>query len=60
MKRKTVWWDRALWWRVYHPGGFDGYRTMGGRRLPCATLETALRRPGLAAEIRQLARKAPR
>ena len=39
-KRRFVWWDGALWWRTYTEGGYDGYRTAGGRRLPCATLAT--------------------
>jgi hypothetical protein len=53
-QRHFVWWDRALWWRTYHPGGYDGYRTITGRRLPCATLDTAMRRPDMHAEIRKL------
>jgi hypothetical protein len=36
--RRFVWWDGALWWRTYQEGGFDGYRTLGGRKLPCDTL----------------------
>jgi hypothetical protein len=52
--RRFVWWDRALWWRTYREGGFDGYRTLAGRRLPCGTLETAVRRPDMADEIRGL------
>lgn len=38
-----IWWDRSVWYRTYREGGFDGYRTLGGRRLPCDTL---LRRKG--------------
>lgn len=61
--RRFVWWDRSLWWRTQTPGGFDGYRTLTGRRLPCATLETAVRRTSwgglsaeLATEVRRLSR----
>ena len=53
--RRFVFWDHALWWRTYHEGGFDGYRTLT-RRLPCDTMEKAVRRPDMAAEIRQLGR----
>ncbi len=53
-ERRFVFWDRALWWRTYTVGGFDGYRTLAGRRLPCDTLEKAVRRPDLKAEIRRL------
>lgn len=49
------WWDRSLWWRTYHQGGYDGYRTITGRRLACATMATALKRPDMRDEIRQLA-----
>lgn len=52
--RRLAWWDRSLWWRTCKPGGFDGYRTIGGRKLPCATLDTALRRPDMRDEIRRL------
>jgi hypothetical protein len=52
--RRFVIWDGAVWWRTYTVGGFDGYRTLTGRRLPCGTLETALRRPDMAEEIRRL------
>ena len=60
--RRFHWWDGALWWRTYTPGGFDGYRTTGGRKLPCATMETAINRPDMADLVRQLAarRKARR
>ena len=37
---RFVWWDGAIWWRTYQEGGYDGYRTLSGRRLPCATLAT--------------------
>ncbi len=53
--RRFVWWDHALWWRTYTPGGYDGYRTLR-RRLNCGTLETAVRRPDMRDEIRRLAR----
>jgi hypothetical protein len=58
MTARLVWWDGSLWWRTYTSGGYDGYRTAAGRRLPCATLATALRRPDMRPEIRRLARKA--
>jgi len=48
------WWNRSLWWRTCHPGGYDGYRTITGRRLPCATMATALSRPDMRGEIRAL------
>jgi len=48
------WWDRTLWWCTYHEGGFDGYRTIGGRKLPCATMATALERPDMRGEIKAL------
>lgn len=56
-KRRLVLWDHAVWWRSYREGGFDGYRTLSGRRLPCGTLETAVRRPDMADEIRRLSRR---
>lgn len=52
--RRFHWWDRSLWWRSYREGGFDGYRTLTGRRLPCDTMLAALTRPGSRAEIRRL------
>lgn len=55
--RHFTWWDGSLWWRTYTPGGYDGYRALRGRKLPCATMETALRRPELRGEIRRLARR---
>jgi len=48
------WWDRTLWWRSYQPGGFDGYRATGGRKLACATMATALEHPEMCDEIRAL------
>jgi hypothetical protein len=39
------WWDRALWFRSYTPGGYDGWRTPGGRKLPCATMHQAVSDP---------------
>jgi hypothetical protein len=54
-KRRFVTWDRALWWRTYREGGFDGYRTFR-RRLSCGTLAVAVRRPDMTEEIRRLAR----
>lgn len=53
-------WDHSLWWRTYQPGGYDGYRTITGRRLPCATMATALQRPDMHDEIRRLAARRPR
>lgn len=60
MMARAIWWDRSIWWRTYRQGGYDGYRTLAGRRLPCATMETALRRPDMKAEIRRLAARRPR
>ena len=37
-RRRFVVWDGALWWRTYREGGFDGYRTLTGRRLACGAL----------------------
>ena len=48
------WWNRSLWWRTYHQSGFDGYRTITGRKLACATMDTALKHPGMRDEIRAL------
>jgi hypothetical protein len=53
--RRFEWLDGSLWWRSCTPGGFDGYRTIRGRMLPCATMETALCVPGMRDEIRRLA-----
>jgi hypothetical protein len=52
---RLAWWDRSLWWRTYHVGGYDGWRTLTGRRLPCAMMGTARRRPDMRDEIRRLA-----
>lgn len=54
---RIKWWDRSLWWRTYQEGGFDGWRTVRGRRLNCQTMEIALRDPELRSEIRILSRK---
>jgi hypothetical protein len=54
-RRWLVWWDRSLWWRTYRQGGFDGYRTLRRRKLPCATLAIAVKRPDMRDEIRRLA-----
>ena len=59
MLRRFHWWDRSLWWYTYTPGGYEGYRTAGGRRLPCATLATALQRPDMRDQVRKLARRRP-
>lgn len=56
-RRRFVFWDRMLWWRTYREGGFDGYRTLAGRRLPCGAMETALRCPDLAAEAKRASRR---
>ena len=53
--RRFHWWDRSLWWRTYTVGGFDGYRTLLSRRLPCGTMVTALKRASMRDEIRRLA-----
>ncbi|MCW2720704.1 hypothetical protein [Pseudonocardia sp.] len=53
--KRLLWWDRSIWWRTYRQGGYDGFRTITGRRLPCATMDTALRRPELRSDIRLLA-----
>ena len=53
-------WDNTIWWRTYQPGGYDGYRTIGGRKLPCATLATALSKPEMREEIRSLSRQSLR
>lgn len=50
-------WDRALWFRSYTPGGFDGWRTLGGRKLPCQTMHIALTEPRMQGECRRLAAK---
>ena len=54
-ERRFVFWDHSLWWRTYREGGYDGYRTIRGRRLPCAAMEKAVRRPDMRDEIRRLA-----
>lgn len=54
-RRQLVWWDGSLWLRTYRPGRFDGYRTLRGRKLPCATLAIAVKRPDMRDEIRRLA-----
>lgn len=56
-ERRFVVWDHAIWCRTCREGGFDGYRTLTGRRLPCDTMERAVRRPDLAGEIRRLSRR---
>jgi hypothetical protein len=55
--RRFHWWDGSLWWYTYTVGGYEGYRTLGGRKLACATMETALRRPDMRDEIRRMAAK---
>lgn len=51
---RIVFWDRSVWWRTYREGGFDGYRTLLGRKLPCYTMYQATTRPDLRDEIRPL------
>lgn len=48
------WWDRSLWFRVYTPGGYDGWRTLAGRRMPCDTMRAALAHPDWRDDIRRL------
>lgn len=57
--RALEFWDGSLWYRTYTPGGFDGYRTIGGRMLPCATMETVLCVPSMRDEIRRRAARRP-
>jgi len=52
--RRPRWWDRSLWFRVCTPGGFDGWRTLTGRRMPCDTMFAAVNAPHLRDEIRRL------
>jgi hypothetical protein len=47
-KRRFVWYDGALWWRIYQVGGYDGYRTLK-RRLPCGELARRLQIDGQVA-----------
>jgi hypothetical protein len=54
------WWDGAAWWRTYREGGFDGWRTIGGRRLPCDTMFAALNAPHLHDEISRMSRTGKR
>ena len=60
LMKRFCWWDGSLWWRTYTPGGFDGYRTLRCRKLPCATMETALRRPDMHDDIRRVAARRAR
>lgn len=52
--QRPQWWDGSLWFRTYSEGGFDGWQTTGGRRMPCDTMRTALAQPSRSDEIRQL------
>jgi hypothetical protein len=54
------WWDGSLWWRTYREGGFDGWRTIGRRRMPCDTMFAALTIPHLHGEISRMTRQQPR
>lgn len=55
---RPIWWDGSLWWRTYSEGGFDGWRTIGGRLLPCDTMNAAITRPHLHDEISRKSRHA--
>lgn len=57
LMQRPRWWDRALWFRSYTRGGFDGWRTAGGRKLPCQTMRIALTEPRMQDEVRRLAAK---
>jgi len=52
---RPIWWDGSLWFRSYREGGFDGWRTIGGRKLSCDTMFAALNAPHLRDEIRRMA-----
>lgn len=54
LKQRPQWWDGALWFRTYREGGFDGWRTVTGRRMPCDTMRAALTTPHLHDEIRRM------
>jgi hypothetical protein len=55
LTRRPHWWNGSLWWRTYTEGGFDGWRTISGRKLPCDTMFAALNAPHLQDEIRRIA-----
>lgn len=55
LMERPVWWDGSFWFRTRAVGGYNGYRTLLGRRLPCSTLETARRCPERREEIRRVA-----
>jgi hypothetical protein len=38
---RFVWIGRTLWIRTYRAGGFDGYRTLRGRRDVCDNIARA-------------------
>lgn len=40
---RFVWVGRTLWIRTYREGGYDGYRTIWGRRDVCDNIARALR-----------------
>lgn len=54
LMKRPRWWDGALWWRTYREGGFDGWRTVSGRRMACDTMFAALTAPHLHGEIARL------
>lgn len=56
-RSRPVWWDGALWFRIYTPGGFDGYRTITDRRLACSTLRQVTKNPALHGEVSQMSRR---
>lgn len=60
LARRPHRWDGALWWRTYREGGFDGWRTVSGRRMPCDTMLAALTAPHLHDEISRISRQGKR
>jgi hypothetical protein len=54
--KRPRWFDGSLWWRTYREGGFDGWRTIGRRRMPCDTMRAVRESPHMHDEIRQLIR----
>lgn len=56
LSARLRWWDGTLWWRTCREGGFDGWRTIRSRRLPCDAMAAALTRPRLHGEIRRLSK----
>lgn len=56
LAQRPQWWDGSLWFRTYREGGFDGWQTTGGRRMPCDTMRTALAQPHMHGEISRMTR----